>query len=118
MRVWNAIRRVGSVTLWQLVKGFVLAAVVLLVLLAGGLLAASLWPNSKVPLVEPVQEIVYLDQGWGSGQNAPARQAYYYTPQGTTIKGMRYSWFVNLERPWSAERFADPNHMRGYGFLV
>ena len=77
-----------------------------------------LWPNSKVPLIEPVQDIVYLDQGWGKGSDAPERQTFYYTPQGTSIKGMRYSWFVNLERPWGEKRFADPDHMREFGFLV
>src|SRR5262245_40025320 len=122
MRVWNAIRnflsKLGSLTLWQSIKAFAIAAAVLVVLAFGGLLAASVWPNANGPLAEPVQDIVYLDQGWGPGGDSPARQAYYYTPQGTAIKGMRYSWFVNLERPWSSQRFADPEHMRGFGFLV
>src|ERR1041385_1748233 len=108
MRVLEAIggflRRLGGVTLWQLVKGLAVAAVALGVLLFGALFAASVWPNSKVPLLEPVADIVYLDQGWGRGVNARDRQAYYYTPQGTTIKGMRYSWFVNLERPFGSKR--------------
>ena len=103
MRVWNAIgnffRRLWGITLGQLIKVLAIAAVALILLLFVGLAAASLWPNSKVPLRESVHEIVYLDQGWGQGQDARERQAYYYTPQGTTIKGLRYSWFVNLERP-------------------
>jgi hypothetical protein len=118
MRVWNAIRsflhRLGGVTLWQLAKVCTFAAVALVLLLFAGLFAASVWPNSKVPLTEPVQEVVYLNQGWSE----PARQAFYYTPQGTTIKGLRYIWLVHLERPWGAARFADPDRMRGYGFLV
>jgi len=112
------LRAVGAITLWQLIKVLALVAVLLVVLLFGGLFAASIWPNSKVPLSEPVQDIVYLDQGWGPKRDSPLRQTYYYTPQGTTIKGMRYSWFVNLERPWSSQRFADPERMREYGFLV
>ena len=122
MQVWNAIgnffRRLWGITLGQLIKVLAIAAVALILLLFVGLAAASLWPNSKVPLREPVHEIVYLDQGWGQGRDARERQAYYYTPQGTTIKGLRYSWFVNLERPWGSQRFADPDHMREYGFLV
>ena len=122
MQVWNAIgsffRRLWGITLGQLIKVLAIAAVALILLLFVGLAAASLWPNSKVPLSEPVHEIVYLDQGWGPGRDARERQAYYYTPQGTTIKGLRYSWFVNLERPWGSQRFADPDHMREYGFLV
>jgi hypothetical protein len=31
---------------------------------------------------------------------------------------VRYSWFVNLEKPLSHERFADPDHMRRWRFLV
>jgi hypothetical protein len=114
----NFLRRFGSITLWQLVKAAAIAAVALVLILFVGLFAASLLPNSKVPLIEPVQDIVYLDQGWGTGLDASARQTFYYTPQGTSIKGMRYSWFVNLERPWSDKRFADPDHMRELGFLV
>jgi len=122
MQVWNAIgnffRRLWGLTLGQLIKVLAIAAVALILLLFVGLAAASLWPNSKVPLRESVHEIVYLDQGWGQGRDARERQAYYYTPQGTTIKGLRYSWFVNLERPWGSQRFADPDHMREYGFIV
>jgi hypothetical protein len=69
-------------------------------------------------LNEPVTEIVYLDQGWGPGRESPARQAYYYTPQGTSLKALRYSWLVHLEQPWSTNRLADPNHMQSYGFIV
>jgi len=122
MRIWNAIlsflRGLGAITVRQLLKAGVVAAILLIVLLFGGLLAASVWPNSKVPILEPVQNIVYLNQGWGAGQDAASRQTYYYTPQGTSIKGMRYNWLVHLERPWSTQRFADPDHMREYGFLV
>jgi hypothetical protein len=114
----NALRAIGAITLWQIVKGVIVAGAVGLVLLAGALFAVSVWPNSKVPIVEPVQDIVYLNQGWGAGRDATSRQTYYYTPQGTNIKGMRYSWFVKLERPWSTQRFADPERMREYGFLV
>lgn len=31
---------------------------------------------------------------------------------------MRYSWFVHLEMPWGRDRFADPDHLRRYGFIV
>ena len=63
MQVWNAIRAVGAITLWQILKGLIVAAAALVVLLFGALVAVSLWPNSKAPLVEPVQDIVYLNQG-------------------------------------------------------
>ena len=50
--------------------------------------------------------------------------AIYYTPQGTSMPqgasdgALRYSWFVNLELPLSSERFAAPDHMRRYRFVV
>jgi len=34
------------------------------------------------------------------------------------VKDLRYSWFVNLENPWGKKRFADPDNMRTYGFIV
>jgi hypothetical protein len=68
--------------------------------------------------LEEVSETINLDQGWGTDFNSPARQTYYYTGQGAGVKGMRYSWFVNLENPWGKTRFADPNNMRTYGFIV
>ena len=58
------------------------------------------------------------DQGWGAGADAPGRQAYYYTPQGASIKDLRYRWFINLELPLSKTRLASPEVMRRYGLLV
>ncbi len=67
---------------------------------------------------EPTLAVVYADQGWGAGVLAPARQTYYYTAQGAGLKDLRYNWFVNLELPFSRRRLADPDILRGYGFLV
>ena len=98
---------------------------VFVVVLAGGLfLWFVAWPVHTIPALEPVDEYVWLDQGWGEGQNSALRQRYYYTAQGTSMPqgasagAVRYSWFVNLELPLSHERFADPAHMRKYRFLV
>jgi hypothetical protein len=71
-----------------------------------------------VPAVPPIDGYVYLDQGWGKGRDAAARQAYYYTPQGTSLKSLRYDWLVHLEMPWGTKRFADPVHLRSYGLIV
>jgi signal transduction histidine kinase len=82
------------------------------------------WPVHTIPALEPVDEYVWLDQGWGTGQDTPLRQRYYFTAQGTSMPqgasagAVRYDWFVNLEQPLSKERFADPAHMRKYRFLV
>jgi hypothetical protein len=43
----------------------------------------------------------YLDQ-WSEEE----RQTYYFTPQGTQVKGLRYEWFTALELPFSQQRFA------------
>jgi hypothetical protein len=76
------------------------------------------YPSTQLPELERVQNLVYLDQGWGRARDAKDRQTYYYTPQGTSLKGLRYSWFKYLERPKDETPFADPDHMRAYGFLV
>lgn len=100
-----------------------------LVVLAGVIAAALfawfvLWPVHTIPPLEPVDQYVWLDQNWGQGQDSKARQTYYYTPQGASVPqgssagALRYDWFVHLELPFSKERFAAPDHMRRYRFLV
>lgn len=81
-------------------------------------LVAILYPYSQIPDLQVVDEVLYPDQGWGSGLDAANRQAFYYTAQGAGLKDMRYSWFVNLEMPWGRRRFAEPDHLRRYGFIV
>ena len=75
-------------------------------------------PARRVPKLPPIDDYVYLDQGWGKERGAGPRQSYYYTPQGTSLKSLRYDWLVNLEMPWGTKRLADPEHMRSYGFIV
>ena len=75
-------------------------------------------PARHVPGVPEIESYVYLDQGWGKARDAAPRQAYYYTPQGTSLKNLRYDWLVHLEMPWGRKRFADPAHLRSYGFIV
>jgi mono/diheme cytochrome c family protein len=96
-----------------------------MVLAAVGLFAWFVWwPVHTIPALEPVDEYVWLDQGWGETQDAPLRERYYYTAQGTSMPqgasagAVRYDWFVNLELPFSETRFAAPDHMRRYRFLV
>ncbi len=82
------------------------------------------WPVHSIPPLERVDQYAWLDQGWGTAQNDVLRQRYYYTPQGTSMPqgasegAVRYSWFVNLELPLSDERFAAPDHMRQWRFIV
>ncbi|HET9317320.1 MAG TPA: di-heme-cytochrome C peroxidase [Vicinamibacteria bacterium] len=75
-------------------------------------------PARHVPSVPEIQAHAYLDQGWGTAREAPLRQAYYDTPQGTSLKSLRYDWLVHLEMPWGTRRLADPAHLRSYGFIV
>jgi hypothetical protein len=65
-----------------------------------------------MPKYEAVDEIVYLDQGWGANRGDKDRQRFYYTPQGTTIKHLRYKWFASLEQPRNRKPFADPGESR------
>jgi cytochrome c2 len=57
------------------------------------------------------KEAVMLDQGWSEEM----RQLYYFTPQGSRL--MPLSWFMALERTDGPGRFADPEHLKRFGFI-
>ncbi|WP_434558185.1 di-heme-cytochrome C peroxidase [Pseudomonas sp. Z4-20] len=69
--------------------------------------------NPRLPAYTPVEQVHYLDQ-WSAAE----RQTYYFTPQGTQVKGLRYEWFTALELPFSQQRFASPEYLARFGFLV
>lgn len=95
--------------------------IVLLALWAMGFLliaVALYYPGTQIPTHAPVNRTVYLNQGWGDSLTSDYRQTYYYTPQGTNFYDLRYTWFAELELPFSSQKFADPTHMRALGFLV
>jgi hypothetical protein len=69
--------------------------------------------HPKLPEYVPADQVHYLDQ-W----SADDRQTFYYTPQGTQVKGLRYDWFTALELPFSEQRFAAPEYLARFGFLV
>lgn len=87
----------------------------LMILLLGLVLAVVLYyiANPKLPFYTPVKQVHYLNQ-WTEEQ----RQIYYFTPQGTQVKGLRYEWFQALELPFSEQRFASPEYLARFGFLV
>ena len=64
-----------------------LGAVLLLALGVGLYFVA--YPN--LPEYEAPEALHYLEQ-WDATQ----RQTYYYTPQGTQVKGLEYDWFRAL----------------------
>lgn len=86
---------------------------ILLVVLAG--LAVVLYYIAKpnLPAYRQPEQLHYLEQ-W----SPEARQTYYYTPQGTQVKGLRYDWFVALELPFSKDKFAALDYLARFGFLV
>ena len=94
------------------------ALVVLLVLAAVAVAWLVYLPVRHAPALAAPDATVVLGQGWGERLDAPLRQAFYWTPQGASLAGVRYDWLVHLEMPWSSRRFADPAHLRGYGFVV
>ncbi|WP_223514003.1 di-heme-cytochrome C peroxidase [Pseudomonas sp. GL-B-19] len=84
------------------------------VLLGLGLIVALYYvANPKLPTWSPAQQVHYLEQ-W----SAEDRQTYYFTPQGTQVKGLRYDWFTALELPFSQQRFASPDYLARFGFLI
>ncbi|MEL7312843.1 MAG: di-heme-cytochrome C peroxidase [Pseudomonadota bacterium] len=111
-------------TLRRLLKIFVGLIVGAGVLLTIGFVIFVAYPNHTIPATEQVDEYVYLDQGWGTHSDDEARQTYYYTgqgasiPQGNARHPLRYDWFVHLEQPIGSDRFADPEHLRAYRFIV
>lgn len=111
--------RLGSLLKW----GFRLLVLGVLLAIAG-FVAFVAWPSSTIPSLERVDEYVYLDQGWGTRADTSERQTYYYTPQGTSmpqgalVTPLRYDWFTALEMPLDETRFAAPEHMRRYRFIV
>ncbi|MEX3777141.1 di-heme-cytochrome C peroxidase [Pseudomonas sp. MYb118] len=88
---------------------------ILIVALLGIALAVVLYyvANPRLPQWTPAQQVHYLEQ-W----SASDRQTYYFTPQGTQVKGLRYEWFTALELPFSERRFAAPEYMARFGFLI
>ncbi|BAN48209.1 di-heme-cytochrome C peroxidase [Metapseudomonas resinovorans] len=86
---------------------------VLLLLLAGLAVVLYYVANPNLPTYQAPSQLHYLQQ-WSDQQ----RQTYYYTPQGTTVKGLRYEWFTALELPFSSDRFARPEYLARFGFLV
>ncbi|MEO7431169.1 MAG: cytochrome c, partial [Dokdonella sp.] len=108
----SALRWVALLTL----LGAVLAVV--------GFFVFVMYPVRSIPSYEKVDDYVYLDQGWGATADSADRQTYYYTPQGTSMPQgalttpLRYGWFVNLEMPLDEHRFAEPEHLKRYRFIV
>ncbi|MGE8153543.1 di-heme-cytochrome C peroxidase [Pseudomonas vancouverensis] len=92
-----------------------LRLLVLIAVLLGLVLAVVLYyaANPKLPVWTPPQQVHYLEQ-W----SAADRDIYYFTPQGTQVKGLRYDWFTALELPFSQQRFATPEYLARFGFLV
>ncbi len=127
-RLFNRLRHwlhsVGQITLTRLFRLFLRVTFIIALAAIGLFLWFVWWPVHTVPPLEPVDDYVYLDQQWGNDQHSTARQTYYFTPQGTSMPqgasrgALRYDWFVHLELPLSEQRFAEPDHMRQYRFIV
>ena len=127
--LWGLVRRLGAHIYHTLLTAeqWTVKAVLKRVLIVGlvlwalsfALVAFALYyPSSQIPAHAPVNRTVYLNQGWGDSMTSEYRQTYYYTPQGTNLYNLRYSWFAALELPFSSQKFAGPNHMRALGFIV
>jgi hypothetical protein len=90
----------------------------LLLMYFAGSIVYSWFAKRNLPPPEHFDAMRYLDQGWGLDRESPDRELYYFTAQGSGMHGVRYKWFVNLERPFHKERFADPDHLRSLNFIV
>ncbi len=63
------------------------------------------------PLGEPVEKVVYLDQGWTAAQSLK----FYFTSQGSQI--IPYDWFLALEQSDSQTPFRDNQNILRYRYL-
>ncbi len=86
---------------------------ILLLALIGLALVLYYIANPNLPTFEQPSQLHYLEQ-WSDEE----RQTYYYTPQGTTVKGLRYDWFNALEMPFGSAKFARPEYLARFGFLT
>jgi len=120
----RGLNAVLGVTLGRLLKWALILAAIATVVAVIGFVVFVVHPAHSIPNYEHVDDYVYLDQGWGTQADTPDRQTYYYTPQGTSmpqgalITPLRYAWFVNLEMPLDERRFAEPEHLQRYRFIV
>jgi len=114
----RALDRATHLTLGRVIRLAVMVFAAIVVIGTVAIFAIVHYPATQVPPAEPIDAYRYLDQGWGPNRDAPDRQAYYYSPQGTSIRNLRYSWFAHLEQPWGQDRLADPAHLRAMGFIV
>ncbi|MCG6538944.1 di-heme-cytochrome C peroxidase [Pseudomonas sp. KSR10] len=95
----------------RLVRRVLLAVLLLAALVVGAGLYFVAYPN--LPDYEAPKVLRYLDQ-WSEAD----RQTYYYTPQGTQVKGLEYDWFGALELPLSRAKLAAPDYLARFGFLI
>lgn len=109
---------IRALTLGAVARGLAWAGLALVAVVAVLGAATSIYVHRGGGMLpeEAPQSVAYPDQGWGVGVEAEGRQTFYYTPQGAGLKGMRYSWFVNLEMPFSQRRLASV--LDRYGFLI
>ena len=118
------LHKLKNITLGQIIRWLIKLIIVLAILAFIGFAWFVLWPVSGIPELEKVDKYIYLDQGWGNDADSAERNNYYYSPQGTSmpqgtsLAAVRYKWFTNLEIPFSEEKFASPEHMRKYRFIV
>jgi len=109
---------IGSMSAFRLFVRMLIVMLVVLALVSILLAIAVKYPYTQIPEHDLVKGTVYLDQGWGTSASSEDRQAYYYTPQGTSLNNLRYSWFVNLDEAWSHRRISEVENMRSLGFIV
>lgn len=118
--LWRQIKYAETFTLRGMVRFVLFAALTVVCLVFLVIAILVLYPGSQRPNFQPINQQIYLSEGrgWSGDHEAPLRQLFYYTPQGTTVKGLPYSWFVDVEVPLGKTKFASPERMNAYGFLV
>ena len=70
----------------------------------------ALNPRNLLP-GEGIATVKFLEQNWSHQES----RKFYNAPQGSQL--IPYQWFLYLEQPDNQERFNDPDHLRGLGYL-
>ena len=99
--LWWGFKTAEMWTVRGVVRAVFVLAVVGVCLIFAGIAFIIFYPSTQAPRFQNVDQHVYLSEGrgWSGGQLEPLRQLYYYTPQGTSVKNLPYSWFTALEVP-------------------
>ena len=91
--IWRQIKYGETFTLRGMVRFVLFAALTVVCLIFLVIAILVLYPGTQRQDFQAVDQHIYLSEGrgWSGDYEAPLRQFFYYTPQGTSVKGLPHS---------------------------